>query len=101
MRVKISWARERLGYFAYCGSEPIMVDFWSEMGFDVQGMMCRRTECEFRPTCHVVTGHTIRLQIFNYAQNDLSKTLNSLIDASISKVTFNSESYMPLSYICS
>lgn len=24
VRVKISWARERLGYFAYCGSEPIV-----------------------------------------------------------------------------
>lgn len=48
----MSWARERLGYFAYCGSEPMMVDFWSEMGFDVQGMMCCRSECEFRPACH-------------------------------------------------
>lgn len=39
----MSWARERLGYFAYCGSEPMMVDFWSEMGFDVQRMIlyCR------------------------------------------------------------
>lgn len=35
----MSWARERLGYFAYCGSEPMMVDFWIELGFDVQGMM--------------------------------------------------------------
>lgn len=38
----MSWARERLGYFAYCGSEPMIVNFWSEMGFDVQGMMCCR-----------------------------------------------------------
>lgn len=40
-----------------------MVDFWSEMGFDVQRMMCCRSECEFRPACHGVTGHTVRLNI--------------------------------------
>lgn len=69
----MSWARERLGYFAYCGSEPMMVDFWSEMGFDVQGMMCCRSGYEFRPACHGIYLHTVRL-----VQNDFSKRSNSL-----------------------
>lgn len=74
----MSWARERLGYFAYWGSEPMMMDFWSEMGVDVQWMMCCRSEREFHPACHGVTGHTVRLNINNYVQKDFSKRLNSL-----------------------
>lgn len=33
----MSWARERLGYFAYCGSEPMIVDFSIEMGLMYRG----------------------------------------------------------------
>lgn len=52
MRVKMSWARERLGYFAYCGSEPMIAEFSIEMGFDVQGMMGLNANSFLRPTCH-------------------------------------------------
>lgn len=75
----MSWARERLGYFAYCGSEPMMVDFWIEMGFDVNGMCCK-SECKLRPaSCLSRDISTLRLTIDNnYVQNDFSKRLHSL-----------------------
>lgn len=41
VRVKMSWARERLGYFAYCGSEPMMVDFGVKWGLMEEMMRCR------------------------------------------------------------
>lgn len=60
----MSWARERLGYFAYCGSEPMMVDFWSEMGFDVQRMMYCRSERGLPVTGYIYI--TERLHITTY-----------------------------------
>lgn len=61
VRVKMSWARERLGYFAYCGSEPMMMDFRVKWGLMWEMMRCR-SECESCPACHGVTGqYPVRL----------------------------------------
>lgn len=36
VRVKMSWARERLGYLAYCGSEPMVTAFWRRQMWSVK-----------------------------------------------------------------